>query len=145
MSTRRRAGVLGVILTVVVLAAVTAAIYLMGSPTQERARRTDQRRVADLTSVALAVDLHWSRNAALPQSLQDLAKMPGGMIRINDPDTGESYEYRALEDGNYELCARFATDTGEASGTVGPGSWSHGSGRQCFRRAAQKIRGLSAQ
>ena len=145
MSVRQRAGALGVILTVAVLVAVTVAIYLMGSPAQERARRTDQRRVADLTSVARAVDLHWSRNGALPQSLQDLAKMPGGMIRINDPETGESYEYRALEGGNYELCARFATDTGEASGTVGPGSWSHGSARQCFRREAQKIRGVSAQ
>jgi hypothetical protein len=145
MSARSRAGVLGVLLTAVVLVVVASAVYMMGSPAQQRARKTDQRRVADLTNVGRALDLYWSRNGALPQSLQDLAKMPGGKVHTTDPATGESYEYRSLEGSNYELCAKFTTDAGEASGAVGPGSWSHGSGRQCFRREAQKIRGLSAQ
>ena len=145
MSARRHSRTLGVLLTVVVVAAVSVAVYLMGSPAEERARRTDQRRVADLTSVARAVDLYWSRKGALPQSLQELAQMPGSRIRVNDPDSGEAYEYRALEGGNYELCGTFATDTGEGQAAFGPGSWSHGSGRQCFPREAQKIRGVSAQ
>lgn len=145
MIRRRRSGVIGVALTVAVVAAVSFAIYLMGSPAQERARRTDQRRVADLTSVARAVDLYWSRNAALPQSLEDLARTPGSGGRTKDPGSGESYEYRALEAANYELCATFETDTGAETGTIGSGSWSHGNGRQCFGREAQKVRGVAAQ
>ncbi len=145
MSRRKRPGVLGVIVTIVVLAAVATGIFLIGSPAQERARRTDQRRVADLTGVAVAVDLYWSRKASLPQSLQDLAKEPGATVRINDPSTGESYEYRSLDGAGYEVCARFENDSGETAGPMGANSWSHGSGRHCFRREAQKIPGLSAQ
>jgi hypothetical protein len=65
----------------VVVAVVTGGIILIGSPTQERMRRLDAQRVADLRAVASAVDLYWTRHGSLPPSLEELSKEPGGSIK----------------------------------------------------------------
>lgn len=132
-----RAQVLGGLVTVVVLAAIAMGIFLIGSPAQERARRLDARRVQDLTGIARAVDLYWTRHASLPLSLEELGKEPGGNIRSTDPGTGAIYEYRPLT-GAYELCAQFEHDSGQG-GPTSDGIWSHGAGRQCFQREPRKI------
>jgi hypothetical protein len=135
-----RPQVLGVLMTIVVITAVAMGIFLIGSPAEERARRIDERRVQDLASIARAVDLYWTRHAGLPPSLDELGKEPGGNVRSTDPSTSDLYEYRPLEAGTYELCARFAHDSGEAGRPTGDAFWSHSTGRQCFRREARKIR-----
>ena len=134
-----RPQVLGGLVTVVVIAAVAMGIFLIGSPAEERVRRLDERRVQDLANIARAVDLYWTRHASLPPSLEELLKEPGGNVRSTDPSTSDLYEYRPLETQAYELCARFEHDSQQAGGPTGDGFWSHGTGRQCFRRDAQKI------
>ena len=46
---------------------------MLGSPTEERARRVDARRVTDLQAIAAATNLFWTRHARLPETLDDLA------------------------------------------------------------------------
>ena len=94
-----------------VVAAVAFGLVLLGPPAQERERRIDDRRVADLHGIAAATDLYWTRHGRLPASLDDLVAEPGLRISTRDPTSSEMYGYRALDDGRYEVCATFATDS----------------------------------
>ena len=95
-----------------VVAAVVFGLVLLGSPAEERERRIDDRRAADLHGIAAAVDLYRTRHGRLPASLDDLAAEPGFRISTLDPTSSETYGYRALDDGRYEVCATFGTDSG---------------------------------
>jgi type II secretory pathway pseudopilin PulG len=150
-----------------VVAAVAVGLVLLGSPAQERERRIDDRRVADLHGITAAAELYRTRHGRLPESLDDLAAEPGLRINTRDPTSSELYGYRVLDDGRYEVCATFAAESGpptesasiiqrSCQGCHGQGSsaaagigdpvaahlelrdlWAHGSGRQCFRMQAR--------
>jgi hypothetical protein len=129
-----RAQVLAGIATVVVAGAIAAGIFVAGSPEEERSRRLDSRRADDLSDIARRVDLFWTRNGRVPATLDDLAQVDGAKISAADPVTKQPYEYRPMGD-RFELCAVFE-EPSDHRGTF----WSHGSGRQCFNREAQKVR-----
>jgi hypothetical protein len=124
----------------VVVTAVIGGLILLGSPTQERMRRLDARRVVDLRAVASAVDLYWTRHGSLPSSPEELSKEPGVSVKPLDPETGHRYEYRILSGNTYELCAHFAHDAAEEQGTLHKDFWSHGAGRQCFRLEVRGVK-----
>src|SRR5919106_5278320 len=132
--------ILGGILTVVVLSAIVAALLVFGSPAEERARRLDARRVQDLTNIANAIDVYWTRHARLPASLEELRNEPVGHVDYHDPRTNDTYGYRSLEPNKYELCGQFDGDSRSSDRASRDGFWSHGAGRQCFQREANKIR-----
>jgi hypothetical protein len=135
-----RAQVTGTVVTVAVTAAIAAGIFLLGSPAEEHARRLDERRVQDLSGIARAVDVYWTRNTRLPASLETLRTETGANITIADPDTGMAYEFRPLEGEKYELCASFEGESRDSGRGVDAGFWSHRIGRQCFERSAEKVR-----
>lgn len=150
-----------------VVAAVAVGLALLGPPAQERERRIDDRRVADLHGITAATDLYRARHGRLPASLDELAAEPGLSINTSDPTSSEMYGYRVLDDDGYEVCATFAADSGAPTGSTsiiqrscqgchGPDSpvaarvddpvaahlelrdlWAHGSGRQCFQMQAR--------
>ena len=99
-----------------VIGAVVTGLFIMGSPSEERARRLDNRRVADLHGIAVATDLYWTRHSRLPGSLDDLAAEAGVRISIADPVTSEIYGYQPLDSIRYELCAHFERDSDEDAG-----------------------------
>jgi hypothetical protein len=134
-----RAQVVGTAVTVAVTIAVITGIYLLGSPLEERARRLDDRRVQDLSGIAQAVDLYWTRESRMPASLDQLRSVTGAGITMADPSTGALYEYRQLDDGKYELCASFEGESRD-SNRLDNGFWTHRAGRQCFQRAPQNVR-----
>ena len=90
-----------------VVAAVAFGLALLGSPAQERERRIDARRVADLHGIAAASNLYWSRHSRLPASLDDLTAAPGLRVNTRDPLSSETYGYEALDSLRYEVCATF--------------------------------------
>lgn len=122
-------GFLAVVVTIVVAAAVAAGVVMMGPPSEERARRLDDRRVADLQRWSSAVRLFRQRHGRLPASLDELAEEPGVAGAGRDPVTGDGYAYRALDTERFELCATFERPS---TSSRGASFWSHGSGRQCF-------------
>jgi hypothetical protein len=124
----------------IVVAVVVGGLILIGSPAQERIRRIDAQRVADLRAVASAVDLYWTRHRSLPASLEDLSREPGGSVKLLDPDTKRPYEYRMLSDNTYELCAHFARDWTDQPDALYKNFWTHGPGRQCFKLKVQEIK-----
>jgi hypothetical protein len=139
MTPAARARLAGTVVTVAVAAAVVAGIYVLGSPSEERSRRLDGRRVQDLAGISRAVDLYWTRESRFPASLDQLRADTGAGITLVDPLTGAPYDYRPLEDGQYELCASFEGDSADTD-RLDSGFWTHRAGRQCFQREARAIR-----
>ena len=135
-----RAQLTGAVVTVAVTAAIVAGIYLLGSPAEERARRLDERRVQDLSGIARAVDVYWTRNTRLPASLEALRTETGANITIADPAADMAYEFRPLEGERYELCAVFEGESRDSDRGFDAGFWLHRAGRQCFQRAAESVR-----
>jgi hypothetical protein len=117
-----------------VLGALGGGFYLIGPPSEERARRLDARREMDLQRLRLAADLYWTRNSRLPMSLDELAKEAGTDIYARDPETGQPYTYVVKGSDSYELCAEFTRES-EGRGEF----WSHGVGRRCYTITAKAI------
>lgn len=128
------------LVTIAVVAAVIYAIFLVGSPGEQRALQMDQRRISDLQQISFAIDAYWQQNEELPQSFEDLANGNYHVSSIQDPETGERYEYRIIGERTYELCAMFNRASGDQRvPTAQPFSdtaWEHGAGRECFQREA---------
>jgi hypothetical protein len=116
------------------LAAAGSGLWLIGSPAEQAARRIDNRRIEELGTLKQAVDLYWTRNQSLPEDLQSLAAALAAQLPTEDPQTGEPYEYRALQGEQFELCASFAR---ASDNLLRDAMWTHGPGRQCFTLTAR--------
>lgn len=130
--------VLGVAITAVVLA-VAFGLFLVDPPARQRTRRLDERRAADLRGIGEAVDLFYTRHERMPASLDELSGEPGVNVSAHDPSTAAPYEYRALGDRSYELCAVFGVSTAEEPEWRRGGFWAHGAGRHCFELEARSV------
>ncbi|MEO8258216.1 MAG: hypothetical protein ABI868_12790 [Acidobacteriota bacterium] len=119
----------------VVLCALAGGFYLVGPPAAARAQRLDSRRETDLQDLRRAIDLYWTRNSRLPDTLDALTGDAGTNIDSRDPETAKRYGYGVKSAGTYELCAGFARDS-----QSGNGFWSHGPGRRCFMIEAKTVR-----
>ncbi len=133
------------VIVLVVAVAVVYGIYLAGSPSAERDRQLDQRRVSDLQQISSVVDQYYATRRALPPSLTQLDDLQIVASSLGDPESRQPYEYRATGGTTYELCASFALDS-SATPDVGnerfatpakpvgapAGRWDHPSGRTCF-------------
>jgi hypothetical protein len=117
---------LGGVALVVVAAAITGGLWLIGSPAEARLERLDERRVEDLRRLSTLVDAYWRSHRRLPGSIAEVRSEPG--VAGRDPVTGQPYEFRATGERQYELCAFFD----RKSVTTEWSSWSHGAGRTCF-------------
>lgn len=135
------------LVVVAVGAAIVGGLVLAGSPESARRTRLDDRREADLQGIATAVDLYWSQNRELPADLERLGRERGVRLRsLEDPQTGDPYEYRITGEKTYELCAVFdredpgpsARDRGESWDGTGR-FWIHGAGRACFPVEAAEL------
>lgn len=138
MSPTPRTIIAGVAVAAVV-ATVSVALVLLGSPRQQRARRLDERRLEDLRGVSGAVDLHFTRAGRLPGSLDELPPELGPAPAARDPETGEPYRYEQIADDRYRLCADFARESPPERWGPQRDFWSHGAGPHCFELQAKRI------
>jgi hypothetical protein len=127
------------IVTTCVAAGAVYGLILSGSPFRERMRRLDTARVQDLDSIADSCDQFWSREKRLPHDLEELRRSRHVILRrIEDPETRTPYEYRAVDEDSYELCAVFAARSepddrpAYSSGRRIGNFWEHASGRVCY-------------
>lgn len=134
--------------------ATIAGFLAAGSPQSERLRRFDERRVGDLQGIQWQIVAFWQQKDRLPQTLDELHDPISGYEAPRDPQEKTSYEYRALPDLQFELCANFKTDSAAAAANVSYSvqpaappyrafpsdtsdtfdNWAHGVGRVCFQR-----------
>ena len=113
----------------VVLAVVVAGLYLGGSPAEQRIRRLDALRVADLQRLVQAVRWFQEQHGFIPEALGELT-ISGSSMRIpTDPESSEPYRYEVTSANSYRLCGVFAAPAVDP----GPdGFWAHGAGEHCF-------------
>ncbi len=130
----------------VILAAITAGLVVVGSPAQRRREALDTQRINSLSSLTYAIDTYYQTNGQLPATLESLrTQLPYLVADLQDPTTQQAYEYRpltTLSTTAYELCANFestlvdptqtALQTVPLQNTMDPVTWSHGVGRTCY-------------
>lgn len=136
----------GAAIVAAVLVVVTG-LLLLGSPSRARQRRLDDLRVRDLSSIANALDLYWSKHTALPDTVDSLVSARL-LDRIpTDPVSGVRYPIHLTGERSYRLCATFSQplDTNDESqynynGGLyrGRHSWKHGAGESCFDFSAER-------
>lgn len=132
-------GLLGLSVTVVVLAAIVAGVYLIGSPGEARLVRMDERRVEDFRAARQAVDRYWTAHGHLPPSLDSLVPEHPNRAFLHDPATGDPYGYRAVADSAYELCASFTHPSSDETPGRMDDAWLHPSGRYCYALVAARV------
>lgn len=137
MSGGRGGRILLILASLVVAAAVVAGLFVLGSPQDERRRRLDQTRIADLMALRSAVEAHYHREGALPDSLEELARRSPLPVRMTDPAGGRLYAYEPIDSTRFRLCAEFDFATPDEM-QPGVPDWAHGAGRQCFSLVVRK-------
>lgn len=140
------------VIILVVTAAVVVGFFIVGSPQEERLRRFDDRRVADLQTIQGQVVNYWQTKSKLPATLDDLTDSISGFTAPRDPSDRSAYEYRTTGPLAFELCATFARPSNGKSDALGrpypaepmpagpyggspiAQNWDHAAGRMCFAR-----------
>jgi hypothetical protein len=137
-----RALLLGAVATLVA-GVVGVAVLVVDSPAEERRRRLDERRVADLTELAGAIDSYRAREGVLPADLDALAGWQGFDPPAADPETAAPYRYRITGERTYELCATFVTATQDRRPrpvrSRRQAFWHHPAGDHCFVLEAKEV------
>lgn len=124
--------------TVVVVAAIAAGLWAVGSPLTAREERLDARRIEDLTLLEQAIDGFAAQHGAAPAMLDSVVVRPD-TAWLRDPATATRYDYLVMSDSTYRLCATFD----RASPPVSPYPrdpmyWQHPAGRHCFDRVVRR-------
>lgn len=129
--------------SLLVLAMLIGAFFVVGSPESARLMRIDERRVQDLQTIQWQVINFWQLKQTLPESIEELNDPLSNFVVPTDPETGEVYIYERTSNSSFKLCATFSLpsrDFGTTETRPVPVSdpylenWKHGEGEQCFDR-----------
>ncbi|RIK01209.1 MAG: hypothetical protein DCC46_01260 [Armatimonadetes bacterium] len=137
---------LGWLAILAVVSAIVLAFLEIGSPADARRDRSDAIRVERLWSIASAVRSYFEEHKKLPADLAELTKKDyWSRANEEDPVTKKPFEYRIVDETQFELCATFEMDwTLERARKKGllyrePLPFAeHKKGRQCFTLSAKK-------
>ncbi len=108
-----------------VVAAIAMGLVMLGHPSEQRALRLDERRLASLRELRSAIDEYWRMHGRLPDTI---GEPPILVEDKNDPVTGREYRYRVVTGTTYQLCADFERPTPPDTDPF----WTHGVGTRCF-------------
>ncbi len=133
-----------IITAILAVSTIVLGFVFVGTPSEQRLVRLDAQRVTDLSIIQNEVINYYSLKRTLPATLEDLTNSISGFAAPLDPDTQAAYEYAAMSDIDFELCATFSTTTTsiegqqasypEYYGSAYGQNWTHESGRVCFTR-----------
>lgn len=148
----KRARTIGYAVGLLVLLAIVAGFFIMGTPNQIRMYRFDDRKVGDLQNLQYQVVNYWQLKQRLPATLPDLADPISGFTIPADPQSGNEYTYKVAGKLSFQLCAVFnaksqatpinsrirptmpaAVPNGYGGKEIGD-VWQHGAGEACFDR-----------
>lgn len=120
---------------VLVAGGVAGGLALLGTPQHQRELQIDRRRIADLRTIAAALNHRYAPQAhvqrPLPQRLpKDLGDGYPATTTPVDPVSGTPYTYVRESASRYRLCATFAQ---AAASDGGYNDRPHGAGTRCFR------------
>lgn len=115
--------------SIIVIGAVMAGLYISGSPGEQRLKRLDDRRIADLSRLSRATNSYWMKSDHLPINLFSLVDGQRMRSLPTDPETQVQYPYEIIDSDSYRLCAEFSRASAESASDD---FWSHLAGLQCF-------------
>ncbi len=131
----------------VTVVTIIIGFVLVGSPKTRRLLQWDQQRVDHVRSIVYDLYNRYQEGGELPDSSDRI-------LRLQDPETYQRYEYRKVDGDTFEVCAQFTTSAVESDGApkdyyahpVDPGYLApdfevleqHGAGRQCFEFTATR-------
>ncbi|MEK7562619.1 MAG: DUF5671 domain-containing protein [Patescibacteria group bacterium] len=138
--------------SVLVLAVVVGAFFVVGSPNSARLVQFDQQKIGDLQNIQGQIVNYWQRKEALLGSLTDLNDPISSFKVPVDPQTEAVYEYNIKDAANlsFELCATFNKENREPdyqgriakpippNGGIYSQNWDHLEGRVFFERTIDK-------
>jgi hypothetical protein len=154
---------IGVILApLFIVASIIWSFSIIGSPSEQRAWRMDERRIQDLQSLQWQIISFWQQKESLPVDIKELSNPLSGFAIPVDPEFADGlvYEYEIVKGTTFSLCATFSADMPQGwqeysnGGGVMPmfsenrdmavssypsmggtnESWDHDMGRTCFER-----------
>jgi hypothetical protein len=119
-----------------VLVVLALGFRYLGSPANQRAINSDERRLEDLRSIAQWIH---ARSLALPATLSEPARR--SPANLTDPVTHAPYEYRAKSGKDYDYAARSSPPAARMRIRTRRGRlWNHPKGRHCCQLdASQQI------
>jgi len=142
----KRAAQVGYAVGALVLAAIIAGFFIIGTPQDIRLMRYDQEKLNNLQEMQYQVVTYWQQKETLPPSLSELGDPLGGYVVPFDPQTREPYHYEATGSLSFTLCATFNRPAPDTAGRGAysrtppyPGefvdeTWNHTAGENCFDR-----------
>jgi type II secretory pathway pseudopilin PulG len=125
--------------TVVVVASLIGAAFVLESPLKQRQRRLDNQRLKDLWRIDHSIQRYAKNHDALPQNLAALEEEEKTDAEISrppsDPETRAPYEYEVLDAQSFQLCAVFSLPSNDKFNRPNYGGWGrpHTDGKQCFK------------
>ncbi len=140
----------------IMLAAIVAGFFLVGSPKEERARKFDDQRVQNLQFIQSEIVNWFVQKGTLPKTMDLLNDSIRGVVVPKDPETGAAYTYEIIDKENFKLCAIFNQPSLDQISTAkipperavpaypsgnlyyGNENWAHGQGETCFDRRIDK-------
>lgn len=136
-----------IVISAFVIGPLITALFMIGSPAKERARKLDETRISNLDSMHYSIDGYYTLNKKLPESLDTLVKSGQYYLTgIQDPETGLPFHYEVTSEKTYKLCATFTNESPKNGqydyvyNRYSPGvgsngqlmSWHHPKGYHCF-------------
>jgi hypothetical protein len=149
----------------VVLGSIVGGFLVIGSPKEARLRRLDDERLMHLQEIQWQVLEYRRVRGELPENLEALRAGIGYALSF-DPETGEQYTLRSVDENTFELCTIFGTESktdargktpyarpyyapepaaplraGERGELIiaNGNDWEHGTGETCFRRVIEEV------
>jgi uncharacterized membrane protein len=85
--------------SVLVLGSIIYSINVLGSPSEIRKQRFDDKRLEDLSQIQQQVLSFWTRSKTLPTDLKSLYSdgISSGLVVPTDPSTKQSYTYEIVQ------------------------------------------------
>jgi Domain of unknown function (DUF5671) len=117
------------LLSLIAISAVFFGSFLVvDSPMESRNRKIDAQTLSSAMSYSRAIQSHYQRTQALPETLGDVEG-------LSEMKKGESITYKKLTDSTYQLCTNFKTsspkDESKNLGVYGE-KWQYEKGAKCF-------------
>jgi hypothetical protein len=82
----------------IALVAIIYGIVLVGTPSEQRAKRMDSQRINDLRNIQNeVVYTHWQNKGDIPSKLEEMNDPISGFIVPTDPETKENYTYKNFQ------------------------------------------------
>ncbi len=114
--------------SIIVLAAIIAGFFFVGSPANQRLRNVDQDTINNLENIDFEISNYYYNKETLPESIVDFDGYK------------KEYKYTITDETHYKICAEFNFSSygyefsNKYNMTIPVNTWEHNSGNVCFDR-----------